>query len=137
MRFAGTPSIAQYMKGGPDLGAAAQNAAKTRSAIRNAATDLEGQVGAAGVTAAGQVEAASIVGAAQTSLANAQGNAAMMEGIGGIASSAIGAFGGGGGGGGGYSLGSPITFKSPAVANPNTWSQMSSAVSSSPFSFGS
>ena len=59
-----------------------------------------GQTASTGISAAGAVEASSITGAAQQALAEAQGNAAVMSGIGNIASSAIGAFGGGGGGGG-------------------------------------
>ena len=98
MRFAGT-----RMEGflgdsnRPDFG----NINETGLAIRNKEsttyTDLMGQTAATGIAEAGKVEAAGIVGQAQASAAQAQGQAAIMEGIGGIASSAIGAFGGGGG----------------------------------------
>ena len=99
MRFAGSAPITDFLQQSMDHSAVAQNAAKTRSAVNRAGTQLQGETTARGITAAGEVEAASIVGAAQASVANAQGQAAVMEGIGGIASSAIGAFGGGGGGG--------------------------------------
>jgi hypothetical protein len=97
MRFAGSAPITDFLQQSMDHGAVAQNAAKTRSAVNKAGTQLQGETTARGITAAGEVEAASIVGAAQSSLANAQGQAAVMEGIGGIASSAIGAFGSRGG----------------------------------------
>ncbi len=115
MRFAGT-----RMEGflgdsnRPDFG----NINETGLAIRNKEsttyTDLMGQTAATGIAEAGKVEASKIVGAAQASAAQAQGQAAVMEGIGGIASSAIGAFGGGGGGGagGGGGLGS-FSLSSP------------------------
>ena len=95
MRFAGSAPITDFLQQSMDHSAVAQNAAKTRSAVNRAGTQLQGETTARGITAAGEVEAASIVGAAQASVANAQGQAAVMEGIGGIASSAIGAFGGG------------------------------------------
>ena len=104
MRFAGSAPITDFLQQSMDHGAVAQNAAITRSAVNKAGTQFQGETTATGITAAGEVEAASIVGAARSSLANAQGQAAVMKGIGGIASSAIGAFGSGGGGGG-----SPIT----------------------------
>ena len=97
MRFAGSESVTNYLKGGLNMGAAAQAGAKNRSAIKNAATQLEGQVGASGITAAGQVESAGIMAEAEAGLAQAEGNAAMMSTIGGLANDAIGAFGGGGG----------------------------------------
>ena len=87
---------------------------QNRSAIKNAATQLEGEVGASGITAAGQVEAAGILADAQASVANAQGQASIMSGIGGIASSAIGAF---GGGGGGTSFSSPTWKTAQTEAN--------------------
>ena len=100
MRFAGT-RMEGFLgdKNRPDFG----NINETGLAIRNKEsttyTDLMGKTAATGIAEAGKVEAAGIVGAAQASAAQAQGQAAIMEGIGGIASSAIGAFGGGGGGG--------------------------------------
>ena len=96
MRFAGSEPVTNYLKSSVNMGGVAQAGAKHRSAIRNAATALEGQVGASGVNAAGQVEAASIIADAGVAQAQAAGNASIMQGIGGIASSAIGAFGGGG-----------------------------------------
>ena len=114
MRFAGSEPITNYLKGGLNMGAAAQAGAKHRSAIKNAATQLEGEVGASGITAAGQVEAAGILADAQASVANAQGQASIMSGIGGIASSAIGAF---GGGGGGTSFSSPTWKTAQTEAN--------------------
>ena len=92
MRFAGT-RIEGFMGGDrPEYGALAQKGLANRTQESTAATDLMGKTAATGISAAGAVEAANITGAAQASLAQAQGNAAIMEGIGGIASSAIGAF---------------------------------------------
>ena len=113
MRFAGSEPITNYLKSSIDLGATAQAGAKHRSAIKNAATALEGQVGASGISAAGKVEAAEIVGAAQASAANSQMMGSAMSSLGGIASSAIGAF--GGGGGGGYNTSGPTGFGSAPI----------------------
>ena len=93
MRFAGSAPITDFLQQSMDHGAVAQNAAITRSAVNKAGTQFQGETTAAGIIGAGEVEAASIVGAAQASVANAEGQAAVMKGIGGIASSAIGAFG--------------------------------------------
>ena len=123
MRFAGSEPVTNYLKSSVNMGGVAQAGAKHRSAIRNAATALEGQVGAAGVNAAGQVEAASIIADAGVAQAQAQGNAAMMQGIGGIASSAIGAFGGGGGGGF-----SGASMKSSITPSASSWNSMSNFV---------
>ena len=86
----------------PDFGNINESGLAIRNKESTAYTDLMGQTAATGIAEAGKVEAAGIVGAAQASAAQAQGQAAIMEGIGGIASSAIGAFGGGGGGSKGY-----------------------------------
>ena len=105
MRFAGAPEITSFLsKNKPDFGQMSQSMDNFRSQSEQASVGLQGQVGAQGIRAAGEVEAAGIIGQAQASAAQAQGNASMMEGIGGIASSALGAF--GGGGGSGYSFGS-------------------------------
>lgn len=100
MRFAGSAPVTDFLAKSMDHGATAQAAAKTRSAVNQAGVQAQGQTTAAGIQGAGQVEAASILGAANAQLAGAQGQASIMKGIGGIASSAIGAFGSGGGGGG-------------------------------------
>ena len=98
MRFAGT-RMESFMGGEnrPDFG----NINETGLAIRNkestAYTDLMGKTAATGIAEAGKVEAAGIVGQAQAGVAQAQGQAAIMEGIGGIASSALGAIPTGGG----------------------------------------
>ena len=97
MRFAGSEPITNYLKGGLNMGAAAQSGAKTRSAIKNAATQLEGQVGASGINAAGQVESAGIIGAAQASAAQSQANGQMFQTLGSVASAGIGGLGGAGG----------------------------------------
>ena len=94
MRFAGSAPITDFLAKSMDHGATAQAAAKTRSAVNQAGVQTEGQTTAAGIQGAGQVEAASIVGAAESSLANAQGQAAIMNGIGQIGGSIVGAFGG-------------------------------------------
>ena len=123
MRFAGAPEITSFLnKNKPDFGAMSQSMDDFRSQSEQASIGLQGQVGAQGISAAGEVEAAGIMADAQAGVAQAQGNAAMMEGIGGIASSAIGAF-GGGGGMGGSSMGSfgaksypsYVNFNAPAV----------------------
>ena len=128
MRFAGSEPVTNYLKGGLNMGAAAQAGAKTRSAIKNAATQLEGQVGASGISAAGQVEAAGIVGAAQASAANSQAMGSALSSLGGIASSAIGSFGGGGGG----STFAP-SLKSNLSAGASSWNSMSSFVGNNPY----
>ena len=125
MRFAGT-RMESFMGGEnrPDFG----NINETGLAIRNkestAYTDLMGKTAATGIAEAGKVEAAGIVGQAQAGVAQAQGQAAIMEGIGGIASSAIGAIPTGGGGGGAFNPGvttSSIDYSS-AFSNPNFYS---------------
>lgn len=98
MRFAGT-RMESFMgdENRPDFGNITESALAYRNKEDTTYTDLMGKTAATGIAEAGKVEAAGIVGAAQASAAQAQGQAAIMEGIGGIASSAIGAFGGGGG----------------------------------------
>ena len=93
MRFAGSAPVTDFLSKSVNMGSVAQKAAENRSQLKNAGTQLQGQVGAAGINAAGEVEAAGIIGAAQSSLASAQGNAAIMSGIGDIAGAAIGTFG--------------------------------------------
>ena len=95
MRFAGSAPITDFLSQSMDHGAVAQEAAKTRSAVNQAGIDLQGQTAASGISAAGKVESAGIIGDAQAGLAQAQGNAAIMEGIGQIGGAAVGAFGGG------------------------------------------
>jgi hypothetical protein len=87
--------------GRPDMGGMAMNQDKRHSQHAIASNEAQSYVGATGVKTAGEVEAAGIIADAQAGVAQAQGQASMMEGIGGIASSALGAFGGGGGLGGG------------------------------------
>ena len=96
MRFAGT-RMESFLgdDNRPDFGNITESALAYRNKEDTAYTDLMGQTAATGIAEAGKVEAAGIVGAAQASAAQAQGQASIMEGIGGIASSAIGAFGGG------------------------------------------
>lgn len=98
MRFAGTRMEGFLNNDAPKFGEMTQKSYANRIAESTAGTELMGKTAATGIAEAGKVEAAGIVGAAQANLAQAQGNAAMMEGIGGIASSAIGAFGSMGGG---------------------------------------
>ena len=121
MRFAGSAPVTDFLAKSMDHGATAQAAAKTRSAVNQAGVQAQGQTTAAGIQGAGQVEAASIVGAAQSSLAGAQGQAAIMKGIGGIASSAIGAF-----GSAGSSAAAPMS--SGLDYSPSSWNRMSEAV---------
>jgi hypothetical protein len=125
MRFAGTRMEGFLNNDAPKFGELTQKSYANRIAEETAGTELMGKTAATGISEAGKVEAAGIVGAANASLASAQGNAAMMEGIGGIASSAMGAF-GGGGGGGSSSFGSPVVTSgidySSAFSNPNFYS---------------
>ena len=97
-RFAGAPQIQGFLnKNKTDFGSFSSSMDNMRSGMDQAGIGLAGKTAATGISAAGEVEAAGIMADAQAGVAEAQGNAAMMEGIGGIASSAIGAFGGGGG----------------------------------------
>ena len=99
-----------------------------RAKESTAGTELMGRTAAKGISAAGEVEAAGILGAAQAAAASAQGNAAMMQGLGSIGSSLIGAIPTGGGGG------FTPTLASPLSNNASTWNSMSNYVSNSPFS---
>ena len=90
MRFAGSAPVTDFLSKSVDMGSVAQKAAENRSQLKNAGTQLQGQVGATGISAAGEAEAAKIVGAAGVALANAQGNASMMSTIGQIGGAAIG-----------------------------------------------
>ena len=93
MRFAGTRIEGLLGADKPDYGQTVSNASTLRSQESQAVTDVMGKTAAAGITAAGDAESANIVGAAQSSLANAQGQAAIMKGIGQIGGAAIGAMG--------------------------------------------
>ena len=115
MRFAGTRMEGFLNKDRPEYGDLAQKGSTLLSKESSAATDLMGKTASTGIAAAGAVEASEITGAAQQALAEAQGNASIMSGIGGIASSAIGAF--GGGGGVGTSFSSPTWSKAQTEAN--------------------
>ena len=105
MRFAGT-RMESFMGGEnrPDFGNIGESALAMSNKESTTATDLMGKTASVGIKAAGDVEAAGIVGQAQAGVAQAQGQAAIMEGIGGIASSALGAIPTGGGGGAGTSM---------------------------------
>ena len=107
MRFAGT-RMESFLgdENRPDFGNITESALAYRNKEDTAYTDLMGQTAATGIAEAGKVEAAGIVGAAQASAAQAQGQASIMKGIGGIASSAIGAIPTGGGSSIGQSWGS-------------------------------
>ena len=98
MRFAGTRMEGFMDTKGPKFGDMAIQDLSNRNRESTTATDLMGKTAATGIQAAGAVEAAGIVGSAQAGLANAQGQAAIMSGIGQIAGSAIGAIPTGGGG---------------------------------------
>ena len=80
MRFAGSAPITDFLDKSINMGAVAQKAAEQRSALKNAGTELAGEVGAAGIEGAGRVEAAGILGAAQASAAQGQ----MMGSLGGL-----------------------------------------------------
>jgi len=106
MRFAGMRMEGFMNDDRPDYGQMAINNDNRQTEFVNKSNEAEAYVGATGIKTAGDVEAAGIIADAKAGVAQAQGNAAMMEGIGGIASSALGAF--GGGGGGSSSGGSPV-----------------------------
>ena len=97
MRFAGM-RMENYMDPNrPDMDGLVMAGDTRQTNFNNKQNEAEAYVGATGIKTAGDVEAAGIIADAKAGLAQAQGNAAMMEGIGSIASSALGAFGGGGG----------------------------------------
>ena len=104
MRFAGM-RMENYMDPNrPDMDGLVMAGDTRQTNLVNKQNEAEAFVGATGVKTQGDVEAAGIIADAKAGLAQAQGNAAMMEGIGSIASSALGAY--GSGGGVGSSLGS-------------------------------
>ena len=94
MRFAGSRMENFMNTDGPDYGQMGINNDKRNTDFFNASNDAQARVGATGIGEAGKVEAAGIIADAQAGLAQAQGNAAMMQGLGDIATGAIGAFGG-------------------------------------------
>ena len=96
MRFAGMRMENFMDPNRPDMGGVAMNQDTRNSQFTQASNEAQAYVGATGVKTAGEVEAAGIIADAQAGVAQAQGQASIMEGIGGIASSALGAFGGGG-----------------------------------------
>lgn len=99
MRFAGM-RMENYMDPNrPDMDGLVMAGDTRQSNLVNKQNEAEAFVGATGIKTQGDVEAAGIIADAKAGVAQAQGQAAIMEGIGGIASSALGAFGGGGGGG--------------------------------------
>ena len=117
MRFAGTRVEGFLSNPSTDFGALGQAADTLRSNEIASYNDIQGKVAATGISAAAQAEAADITGAAAASAANSQANGSMFSSIGGIASSALGAFGGGGGtGGGSFSMsgGSSADWTSPS-----------------------
>ncbi len=112
MRFAGMRMENFMDPNRPDMGGVAMNQDTRNSQFTQASNEAQAYVGATGVKTAGEVEAAGIIADAQAGVAQAQGQASIMEGIGGIASSALGAFGGGGGGG--------VNFSSPTWKTAQT-----------------
>ena len=105
MRFAGMRMEGFMNDDRPDYGQMAINNDNRETEFVNKSNEAEAYVGATGIKTAGDVEAAGIIADAKAGVAQAQGNAAMMKGIGSIASSALGAFGSPSGGGGGGSAG--------------------------------
>ena len=108
MRFAGMRMEGFMDPNRPDMDGIAMNHDSRQSDFVAASNEAQAYVGGTGIKTAGEVEAAGIIADAQAGVAQAQGQASIMEGIGGIASSALGAFGGGGVSGGGG--GSPINY---------------------------
>ena len=95
MRFAGSRIEGLLGNGRTNFGAMAQKADALRSNEIAAMNDLQGKVGATGITAAAEAKAAEITGAAAASAANSEAMGSMFSTLGDIGSSAIGAFGGG------------------------------------------
>ena len=101
MRFAGM-RMENYMDPNrPDMDGIVMAGDTRQSNLINKQNEAEAYVGATGIKTQGDVEAAGIIADAKAGLAQAQGQADMMSSLGGIASSALGAFGSIGGGGGG------------------------------------
>lgn len=111
MRFAGS-RIEGFLgdKNRPDFGNMTESALAMRNKEDTTATDLMGQTASVGIKAAGDVQAQNIVSEAQAGVAQAQGQASMMEGIGSIASSAIGAI----------PTGGSVNFNSPVWKSAQT-----------------
>ena len=110
MRFAGSRMENFMNSDGPNYGEMAINNDTRNTEFFNASNDAQAHVGATGIGEAGKVEAAGIIADAEAGLAQAQGNAAMMKGLGDIATGALGAIPTGGGGG---------SFSAPSVATSN------------------
>ncbi len=107
--FAGSPGMESFLDPNrPDAGEIAMTGDNIRAKESTVGTELQGRTVAKGISAAGEVEAAKINAQGQQALASAQGNASMMRGIGGIASSLVGAIPTGGGGAG--SIGTGAAF---------------------------
>ena len=125
MRFAGSRSEGFMGDDSPNFGDMAQKSLAIRNKEETTGTDLMGKTAATGIKAAGDVQASKITGEANAALANAQGQAAMMKGIGEIGSSLIGGI-GSFSGGGGTSYGSNVQTTgmdySSAFSNPNFYS---------------
>jgi hypothetical protein len=134
--FAQTPGVESFMDSQrPDMGEISMAGDNLRANENVKATDLMGQTTAKGISSAGEVEASGILAEAGAAYAQAQGNAAIMEGIGGIASSAIGAIPKmGGGGGGGGDIGSGVGNTSWGDLSSPSYLQLSQKVPAS-FSF--
>jgi hypothetical protein len=113
MRFAGSRIEGLIDNGRTNFGGLAQKAGSLQSDEIAAYNDMQGKVGATGITAAAQAEAAEITGAAAASAANSQATGSMFRTLGGVASSAIGAF--GGGGGSSYNTSGPTGFGSAPI----------------------
>ena len=91
MRFAGSRIEGLLGTERPDFGDISQKAGKMQSAEKSAYNDMQGKVGAAGISAAATAESAAITGAAQADAAQSQANGQMFSTLGGIASAGIGA----------------------------------------------
>lgn len=131
--FAQTPGVESFMDPRrPDMGEISMAGDNLRANENVKATDLMGQTTAKGISSAGEVEASGILAEAGAAAAQAEGNAAVMQGIGGIASSAIGAIPKMGGGGGG--IGSGVGNTSWGDLSSPSYLQLSQKVPAS-FSF--
>ena len=119
MRFAGqrvsdysggATGVENFMGDSPDYGKTVQASSNIDRTKKVNTIGQQSKTTNTGIISSADAEAAKITGAAATSLANAQGNAAVMQGIGQIGGSIIGGINIGGGGGiGGSGIGSGIT----------------------------
>ena len=96
--FAGVPGMEAFLDPNrPNAGEQSMAADNLRARESVAGTELMGRTTAQGIAAAGEVEGARIEALGQQALASAEGNAAMFNALGSVASGALGSIPTGGG----------------------------------------